>query len=761
MPLSSLAIRTQSKPLKIIFAQYIIILLTGYLSAAILSPTLWAKHTTILHTTLELICIFIMLSTFFTVWYAYANNPPVNQVMGFGFLMVAIFDIFHAFYYPGLNLYPPGYYDLSARYWIMGRYAEAAVLLICSFRMLSVKVNRWAGLILSTALASGLCYLILYFPGLMPVLHTEHGLTSEKIAMEYIIIAVFFASLYHLKNKVHSRDILTYRYIFLAIMIAIPAELCFTSFTTLTSFPNTLGHILKVIYYYCLFRGIYVSAITYPYEKLNQAGRYMDEILNGLPVGLVTFDSNQRLSFINRKALKISGCSEKELIGLNAGQLTSRFFGEEDEEDNEIIKQLTRNSIPVKNNVKTIKNNNANIKIRIDTQRLDDGGSLFLFTEAKKEQELESLQLQTQAILNSLRNLVVLVDKGNQVIMCNKAFEAAVEIDSRDILGINLKNLQKLLRFRRKVAPAKIMPGEYLKTAYEASFSTAGGKRRELVFQYAPISNVDGEVIGGIVVASDVTVLKQEQQKLQQWEKLALLGEMAAGVVHEIKNPLTTIKGFSHIIATKANNQAIKSYACIIENTANDVNRVVSDFLAFARPRSPVLMEISLNDLVKSMRLMLESHLFIKGVDLDFNFSAQEKIVMADKDQIKQVVLNIVKNAVEAMNGTKKPRLIISTGLSDIKDEMFITISDNGRGMTPEDRLKAATPFYTTKDNVTGLGLSFCFQIVNKHGGRIDIKSEPLRGTSLTISLPCKVTDDHFPPLPGAGFTTFPREAAF
>lgn len=759
MPLRSLAIQAQNKPLKKIIAQYIIILVAGYLSATILSPTLWARYTTICHTIIGLICIFIALSSFLTVWYTYNSNPPANQIMGFGFLSVAIFDMFHTLYFPGLNLFPPGYYDLTTRYWILSRFAEAAVLLICSLKTLSIKVNKWAGLILSTALTLGLCNLIFYFPGMMPVLLTGQGPTPVKIALEYVIMAMFLSSLYNLKYIVDSRDILTYRYISLALLIAIPAELCFTLFTTITSFHNTLGHILKVIYYYYLFRGFFVSAITYPYEKLEEAGRYMAEILNGLPIGIVTYDKNFRLSFINRKVLEIPGYKEEELRGLTAEQVASKFYVEDDTEEL-IVKQLARASKPIRNKIKTIKNKSAYMKISIDAQRLDNGDSLILLTEAKKEQELENLKLQTRTILNSLSNLVVLFDAGNRVIMCNRAFESAVEMNRLDILGMKKNHLQKLLQFRMKEAPARTIPEEYPKEAYETSFTTASGKRRELVLQYAPISNVDGEKIGVILVASDVTELKQEQHKLQQWEKMALLGEMAAGIVHEIKNPLTTIKGFSSIITSKAHDEVIKSYARIIESTANDVNRVVSDFLAFARPRSPILMEVSLNDLVKSMRLMLESHLFIKGVDLNFFLSDEEKRVLADKDQIKQVILNVVKNAVEAMSETKNPRLNISTGLNDKKDEMFITISDNGRGMTSEDRLKAGTPFYTTKENGTGLGLSICYQIANKHGGRISIKSEPFRGTSLTISLPCRVTDDYCLPLPQSGLVRIAREVA-
>ncbi|MFZ5633439.1 MAG: MASE3 domain-containing protein [Bacillota bacterium] len=718
--------------------------MAGYILAKLTSPTLWARYTTLCHTSLELICIFIAVSSFLTVWHTYDRNPPVNHVIGFGFLVVALFDLFHTYYFtyyfPGYNLYPPGYYDLSVRYWILGRFAEAVTLLICTARPLHLRINKWAGLLFSTALAAGAGYTVLNFRGLMPVMFTGDGLTPVKIVLEYVIIALFLTGLFQLKDKVNSRDMLTYRYIFLALLIAIPAELCFTMYENITSFSNTLGHILKITYYYYLFRGIFVSAVNYPYKKLEEAGKYTANILNGLPIGLATYDNNFRLSFINKKAQNLFGLKEEEMLGLPVEEVCAKIYGTENIEE-PLVRQVSRTPEAVKNRIITIANeNNPGLKLQIEARQLETDGFLLLITEAKKEQQLENLQLQTQTILNSISNLVVLVNQKNNIIMCNRAFSDAVEMDAGHIPGRNLEELYRLLQFKKKEESPKGIPGEEINKAFEVSFITAKGNRKELVLQSAPISNVDGEVIGGIVVASDITALKKEQQKLQQREKLALLGEMAAGVVHEIKNPLTTIKGFGRLIASKAGDKIIRDYACIIESTANDVNKVVSDFLAFAKPRPPVLKPISLNDLIQSMRLMLESHLFIKGVDFNFIPSTEEKTVMADESQIKQVILNMIENAIEAVDGCQNPRLAITTGLTDTKDEMFITISDNGKGMPLEHKLKVGTPFFTTKDKGTGLCLSICYQIVNEHGGRIGAESEPGKGTAFTISLPCKMT---------------------
>jgi len=401
-----------------------------------------------------------------------------------------------------------------------------------------------------------------------------------------------------------------------------------------------------------------------------------------------------------------------------------------------LIRQISRN--PIIEKVRTIRNKHGNnVKLKIDVHLLESGGLLYLFDEAKKKQELANIQLQTQTILNSINNFVIMMDPNRKIIACNKTFEDVVELKAKDILGRNMKDFNEMMNFSKKELPAKLLKQETLDELQEASFVTPSGTRKEIIVHTGLIHNVEGEVLGVIGVGSDITVLKQQEQKLQQQEKLAVLGQMAAGIVHEIKNPLTAIKGFSQVIVSHAQDEKTKHYASIIEGEAINVNKVVSDFLAFARPHPPILKEVSVNEMVQSMKLMLETHSFMEGVDIILSLGSEEKTVMTDRDQMQQVVLNITKNAIEALSECENPQLTISTGLNDITGEMYIIIADNGVGMSEDDKIKAGTPFFTTKDYGTGLGLSICFQIIKEHGGRIEIDSKLGQGTAFTISLPC------------------------
>jgi len=714
---------------------YLVVLLACCVIAAIFFP-LWSLKNGLAHTVVELICIFIALAAFFVVWHTYDRTSPINHLVGFGFLMVAVFDICHVYFFPALKLYPFDYYDLNTRYWVLGRMAEALILLFTAFKLFQVTINKWLGGLITLGLATGVSILIFYRPGLLPVLLLpDTGITPAKIALEYLIITVFLAGAYIMVRRLNNREQLTYRYIFLALLLAIPAEICFIIFKTLTDFYNILGHVLKITYYYYLFRGIFISAVTFPYAKLEAAGLYMTEILNSIPVGILTYDNNLKATFVNRKAEEILNCRVEDIHGQTAEQMFARYVRNEEIKEPLARQVLADDAKPIINKLLNIESgHNSLLKTVVNARRLENGGAIIRLSEARGEQELENLQLQTQTVLDSIQDMALLLDRNSRIIMCNKTLEKELQISAGKLLGLDIDNFFAMTRFNGDGMVKENPGGSYIET----TMVNAGGQTREVVFRTAPICNVDDEIIGYICTCSDVTGFKKEQQRIRQREKLALLGQMAAGIVHEIKNPLTAINGFNQLVMIKATDEKIKEYAGIIQHEVDTLNKVVTDFLSFAKPRPPVFMEISVNDLVASLQKMLETQLFINGIKADFELDKKEAPVWADEGQLKQIIMNIVKNGIEATKETGNPRLNIRTHFNNVTQEMSISISDNGKGISPEEQSKLGTPFYTTKDKGTGLGLSICYQMIKEHDGSISLVSDTGKGTTFTISLPVK-----------------------
>lgn len=273
---------------------------------------------------------------------------------------------------------------------------------------------------------------------------------------------------------------------------------------------------------------------------------------------------------------------------------------------------------------------------------------------------------------------------------------------------------------------------------YEYTILTASGEKRELTLRFSPFHDPSQRFNGNIIFALDFTENKEEQEKLSQQEKLAALGKMAAGIVHEIKNPLTTMKGFCQMITLNSRNEKVLKYAGIIENEIGDLNRVISEFLSFAKPQVPVLKKLNLNQLLKSMEVLMEGNCFMKSIELKFNLNEFSQNISADEAQLKQVLLNIMENAIDAVSMQREPLIIVETGLIKKNKECYVSITDNGEGMSEERKQNIGTPFFTTKDKGTGLGLSICFQIIKEHKGKIKIKSELNKGTTFTLIFPIK-----------------------
>ena len=164
---------------------------------------------------------------------------------------------------------------------------------------------------------------------------------------------------------------------------------------------------------------------------------------------------------------------------------------------------------------------------------------------------------------------------------------------------------------------------------------------------------------------------------------------------------------------------------------------VIGDLLKFAKPCHPVLREISVMELIESIRYIVDSNTLIKGININYFLADTGHKILADAEQIRQVILNIVQNAIEAMTGTQEPCMKIITGWDNNTDEVYITISNNGEPIPAENLAKLGNPFFTTKEKGTGLGLSISYHIIRQHHGHITVDSGEDRETSFTIYLPC------------------------
>ncbi|WP_088034189.1 ATP-binding protein [Evansella clarkii] len=248
----------------------------------------------------------------------------------------------------------------------------------------------------------------------------------------------------------------------------------------------------------------------------------------------------------------------------------------------------------------------------------------------------------------------------------------------------------------------------------------------------------DGNVKEVFGTAIDITEEKENEKKIKEMEKLALAGELAAGIAHEIRNPLTSLKGFTQLLRANISNdtadrQEMAKYIDIMLDELERLNSIVEEFLFIGKPNRKLIMkEINLDKLLDDVILFMEPQCQIKGITIQTEFDGAFKTV-CDPDMLKQVFINIIRNAIEA---TKEDTPIINIALTENDQRYIITIRDYGYGVSKDKQKRLFEPFFTTKVQGTGLGLMVCKRIVELHNGEISLTSKEGEGTDVTIILP-------------------------
>lgn len=249
-----------------------------------------------------------------------------------------------------------------------------------------------------------------------------------------------------------------------------------------------------------------------------------------------------------------------------------------------------------------------------------------------------------------------------------------------------------------------------------------------------PFINDSGKPYQYLAIRNDITERKHSEELLHRQDKLAAVGQLAAGVAHEIRNPLTSMKGYAEFLLLDEEKEERKEFIDIILDEIDRVDSIVEDFMVLAKPKAIQLEEENIIPIIENVISLLEFEARKRNVAI--HFQPQEPIIQieCDENRMKQVFLNFIKNGIEAMPDGGK--IIIS--IDNIDDKIQISIRDTGIGI-PQDKLKKiGDPFYTTKKNGNGLGLMVSFKIIESHHGRVYIESELNKGTTFNIILPAK-----------------------
>jgi two-component system sensor histidine kinase HydH len=346
------------------------------------------------------------------------------------------------------------------------------------------------------------------------------------------------------------------------------------------------------------------------------------------------------------------------------------------------------------------------------------------------DRSLAEMKTYTENVVESMADGLISVNRERKIVTLNRKaaeFFGAKEEDLKSkeisrVLGIDIDNLLK-------------EQGGMLRD-WELKVSSQYGAQIPLSLSAAPLKDENDKEMGSVLLLRDLREIRDLQERVRRSERLASLGRLAAGVAHEIRNPLSSIRGFAQFFQNRFKGQEKEQeYASVMVREVDRLNRVITELLDFARPKEPHRELHSAGEILEQTLKVLESELAKKNIAVEKKLEASLPRILVDRDQLSQALLNLLLNALESMEGAGKIRISMESGGAEV---LAISISDTGRGIPKEDLERVFEPFFSTKRKGTGLGLAIVHQIVESHKGEIKVESRAGEGTTFRITLPIR-----------------------
>ncbi|MFL6568190.1 MAG: ATP-binding protein [Chthoniobacterales bacterium] len=359
--------------------------------------------------------------------------------------------------------------------------------------------------------------------------------------------------------------------------------------------------------------------------------------------------------------------------------------------------------------------------------------------------EVQNAKIYNETLLHNMTTGVIAASAEGLITVFNHEAEEITQQRADELLDRSITNLPR---------PVRDLVHETLRTGNRQEDRELGLQSEEGTVVARASSSVfhdpSGQVLGALVVLTDITHLKRLEMQVRRSDRLASLGTLSAGMAHEIKNPLVSIKTFAQLLPERYQDSDFReTFSNLIGHEIDRIDSLVNQLLRFARPAKPVLKPLHIHEVLEKSLMLVGHRLYQKQIKLSRSWNADVDTIRADADQMEQVFLNFFLNAMDAMK--QGGELNVSTEIraasewaSPIEsmtghpqDEILrVSVRDNGEGIKNEDIAHVFDPFFTTKDYGTGLGLSVVHGIIQEHGGQIEVESELAKGTAFHILLP-------------------------
>jgi len=358
--------------------------------------------------------------------------------------------------------------------------------------------------------------------------------------------------------------------------------------------------------------------------------------------------------------------------------------------------------------------------------------------KSKSAQEIDNQKLVSYT-LDSLEGGVITISREGTVTSFNSAAERILGYCAEEAVGEHYRRLIPSEGEARRIVEmvhAALTEGATF-SSEEAVIPTSSGKRIPVGMTISQLHDEQGSSLGVVLTFKDLAEIKRVRDQILRTEQMAALGYLAAGLAHELRNPLGSLQGLAELLQDDLGPEDPRRvYADTFIGQVERMNKLVEDLLCFARPSIATLERVSLNDLIRESVLFASHDFRDRKINVETKYHPDLPEVMVDPERFSQSLLNVIRNAFQATpdGGT----ITVATGIRKRGNEIrpYASISNTGSYVEPEVRQKLFTPFFTLKKGGTGLGLSIAHQIVKGHSGYIEVDSDPDEGTTFVIDLP-------------------------
>ena len=359
--------------------------------------------------------------------------------------------------------------------------------------------------------------------------------------------------------------------------------------------------------------------------------------------------------------------------------------------------------------------------------------------------EVQNAKIYNETLLQSLTSGVIAVGTDERITVFNNEAGEICGLNSDEMIDCKIDDLPEALR-----EPLRMTLQSGQSQVNSEMVLTSDDEALVIRASASIFHGEDRKVLGALMVLTDITSLKRLELQIRRSDRLASLGTLSAGMAHEIKNPLVSIKTFAQLLPERYQDSDFReTFSNLIGHEIERIDTLVNQLLRFARPAKPILKPMHVHEIVQKALQLVDHRMYQKQIKLTRLFDANVDTIRADPDQLEQVFLNFFINAMDAMKNGGELSVRTEIGSDeewaaalnhvnggDTHEVLRITIRDTGEGIRSEDLAHVFDPFFTTKDHGTGLGLSVVHGIIQEHGGQIEVESEPHKGTAFHILLP-------------------------